>query len=181
MKDVNEVFSELEKMGVIDVGHTNGTLRDHLLGTYNILRRWNCSEELCLAGLCHSIYGTESFQKQTISLNKRNEIRELIGEEAEALVYYFGAHVKEHFWNLLDRSDNFEILDRFIGETTFVSFAQISDLVTLTLANWLEQRPRVDEKYLYLRKEEFTASERFLPAEAYRDFKLAYQLNEERE
>ena len=78
---------------------------------------------------------------------------------------------------LLDKIDHFEIKDRFSGELRPVSFVQISDLVTLTLANWLEQRPRVDEKYLYLRKEEFTGSERFLPAEAFSDFKLAYQIN----
>jgi hypothetical protein len=114
---------------------------------------------------------------QTVPLSKRNFVRELIGVEAEALAYYFGAHVKEHLWSLLEKTDNFEIKDRFSDEFESVSKLQISSLVTLTLANWLEQRPRTDEKYLYIRKEEFTASESFLPAVAFSDFKSAYQLD----
>jgi hypothetical protein len=62
-----------------------------------------CSEQLCLAGLCHSIYGAESYVQQTVSLENRNFINSWIGEEWEELVYYFGAHMMNHFWINLEK------------------------------------------------------------------------------
>lgn len=176
MKDIKVILGELEKFGIFEHGHSNSSLVDHLIGTYEILKRWNCSNDLCLAGLCHSVYGTESYKKQTVPLEYRNFVKELIGEYAEELAYFFGAHVKEHFWCLLERTDHFEIKDRFTGLVVPVAKEQISDLVTLTLANWLEQRPRADERYHFIRQEEFLASEKFLPEVAFIEFKVAYKL-----
>lgn len=176
MKNIKVILGELEKFGILEQGHSNSSLVNHLIGTYEVLKQWDCSNELCLAGLCHSVYGTESYKKQTVPLEYRNFVKELIGEYAEELTYFFGAHVKEHFWCLLERTENFEIKDRFTGLIVSVTENQISDLVTLTLANWLEQRLRADEKYHFIRQDEFLASERFLPEIAFKDFKTAYKL-----
>lgn len=180
MKDIKTIFKKLKSFGIFEQSHTEQDLVRHLEGTYRILKSWDCSEDLCLAGLCHSIYGTESYTKQTVPLEERELVQKLIGDNAEELVYYFGAHVKNHFWELLDKEDNFEIKDRFSKELISVTREVINDLVTLTLANWLEQRPRVDKKYHFIRKEEFLASKRFLPKIAYKEFKIAYELIEER-
>jgi hypothetical protein len=65
--------------------HSNSNFFNHLINTYNILRYWKCNEDICFAGLFHSIYGNEFF-KLKISDN-REEIKNLIGEKSEKLVY----------------------------------------------------------------------------------------------
>lgn len=67
--------------------HTGRTLREHLDGTANILRHWCCSEDVILAGLYHSVYGTVSYK--TITTSNRDLIRETIGYHAEQLVFEF--------------------------------------------------------------------------------------------
>jgi hypothetical protein len=51
---------------------------------------WECDKDIVLAGLCHSIYGTDSYHTVTIDHSMRDEVRELIGERAEALAWEFG-------------------------------------------------------------------------------------------
>jgi hypothetical protein len=43
------------------VPHVGGALLPHLEGTCELLQRWGNSAELCLAGLCHTTYGTEGY------------------------------------------------------------------------------------------------------------------------
>lgn len=60
----------------------------HCIDVYELLKKQNESEEVCNAGLYHSIYGTCYFDAtvQTIE-NDRDLIRNEIGEYAEKLVY----------------------------------------------------------------------------------------------
>ena len=68
-------------------GIPNNTYLAHGAGVYRDLKSWGCSQELCDAGMFHSIYGTELFQDFTLPLERRGEVRNLIGERAERLVY----------------------------------------------------------------------------------------------
>ena len=45
-------------------------------------------EEVCLAGLFHSIYGTEGFQGLILGLEQRADVAEIIGERAERCVFF---------------------------------------------------------------------------------------------
>ena len=67
--------------------HTGGTLLEHLIGVHDILKEWNVSEHIQDAGLFHSVYGTASFKHK--STNDRDKVRELIGEQAEEVVFMF--------------------------------------------------------------------------------------------
>lgn len=67
--------------------HDNVTLFEHLYGTYQILKEKNKPEYLCMAGFFHSIYETEYFNFETPYT--REKIKNLIGEQAENLVYEF--------------------------------------------------------------------------------------------
>lgn len=70
--------------------HTGATSFDtHLVGVQSVLRHWEASDDVCKAGLFHSIYGTEGFQGFKLPLNKRADIRKLIGVNAERLVWIF--------------------------------------------------------------------------------------------
>ena len=70
-----------------DVPHYNKNLFQHLVNIYNKLRSWDCNEDICYAGLFHSIYGNEIFSVKTET--DRQVIEKLIGKKAESLVYLY--------------------------------------------------------------------------------------------
>ena len=71
-----------------DVYHGDkSSLYDHLVGTYNILCATNAPSEVSIAGLFHSIYGTNIFRH--VSVTNRDEVKNLVGEKAERLVWLF--------------------------------------------------------------------------------------------
>ena len=67
--------------------HSGRLLSDHLINVYRLLKEEGYSEEVCDAGLFHSIYGTEVYKQS--SVEDRNLICSIIGEEAERLVHLF--------------------------------------------------------------------------------------------
>jgi len=69
--------------------HSGSTLYAHLSGTHKLLEDWGNSEDVCTAGLFHSIYGTWRFKHQSWPLTDRATIKKLIGEDAEHLAYIF--------------------------------------------------------------------------------------------
>lgn len=97
------------------INHSKSNLFNHLIGTYNILRKWKCHEDTCFAGLLHSIYGNDFFTVKTET--DRSVIKNLIGEKAEELVYIFNKNRYENkevsiisFANALEQ-DMFHVLD----------------------------------------------------------------------
>ena len=79
-----ERFAELVKQSPI----ATEKFISHCIDVYEILKNQNETEEVCNAGLYHSIYGTSylNITIQTIE-NDRDLIRNEIGEYAEQLVY----------------------------------------------------------------------------------------------
>ena len=74
----------LKKVGTEDIPHSGGTLFDHLIGVFNILKDMDVAQHVQDAGLYHSIYGTAVFHHQTTS--DRGVVQAIIGEDAEHLV-----------------------------------------------------------------------------------------------
>jgi SAM-dependent methyltransferase len=135
-----EVAELLRTLGAAEVEHPSGALLDHLLGTYEVLRRWECSEDLCGAGLFHSVYGTEFFETQTVK--NRDVVRERLGERAERLAYLFAAMIRRTLYENLERGAPYWVVDRHLNEDVGLSIQDLSDLITLDLANRVEQLPR---------------------------------------
>ncbi len=171
------ILKKLERFGISTINHSQSNLISHLKGTAEILQKWNCENYICMAGLCHSIYGTESFSTSPATLENRDFVQSLIGFEAERLAYLFGAHKKESLWSNLNTNCDLSIEDRFTNKILNLTNKDFSDLVTLTLANWLEQRPRSAPKYQFIRQEEYLRSVAYLPKIAFQDFLLAYGQN----
>ena len=85
--NVDSKIQFLKKIGCDEVGHKNQTLLDHLIGVYNILKSWDAPEYVRDAGLFHSVYGTTYFKPQmTVD---RDKVRDLIGVQAEEIVFMF--------------------------------------------------------------------------------------------
>jgi hypothetical protein len=74
------------KINVNEIEHGNDSLYNHLYGTFSVLKHLKCSVDVCIAGLFHSVYGTEYFNPN-LKLD-RDSIKMLIGEYSEYLVMY---------------------------------------------------------------------------------------------
>jgi hypothetical protein len=158
------------------IEHTEHTLLEHLVNTARLLKMWGCAEAVCRAGLFHSIYGTEVFTETPVSLAYREEVRSVIGAEAERLAYLFGAMERQTLYNNLDRNGDYTLFDRWQQAEISLTSADYVNLFTMIVANWLEQMPRVEEHERFIRQEEFSRASRFLPAKAVEAFRLAYRL-----
>jgi hypothetical protein len=61
-KNFKRLTDYLIAEGVNEIGHTNKTYLAHVIGVYRYMEARGCTQELCRAGMFHSIYGTELFQ-----------------------------------------------------------------------------------------------------------------------
>ena len=94
----------LVNLGIEQIAHTQKNYLAHLISVYKLMQAAGYDEDLCRAGLFHSIYGTEKFQGFKLPLDRRSELAELIGRRGERLAY----------WNcLMDRGS----LDELLGQT----------------------------------------------------------------
>jgi hypothetical protein len=133
--------------------HSERRLFDHLLGTRQLLVDWGARPALCDAGSFHSIYGTDHYEQNAVPLTMRDEVRRLIGEEAESLVWLFCTMRRETLFENPGQDGNPSVQNRVTGERIPLSGAQFQDLVTLMFANTLEAFPRCSWFWRrYLRK-----------------------------
>lgn len=122
-------FSELTK----GISHSNGTYLDHCMNVYAILKEIGAPNEVCLAGLYHSIYGGEDFNPE-IPIS-RSTVKELIGSYAEELVYTFCF--------LTNRDEN------ILSKTVKCSKEMFDDLFYIAYANLKEQSTRTSDLVLH--------------------------------
>jgi hypothetical protein len=129
--------------GVEQVGHTGKSYLAHLIGVYKLLQTQGCTEEICRAGMFHSIYGTELFQGFKLPLERRGEIRNLIGERAERLAYLNCAMDRTTFDRAVTQMGNhYTFSDRLSGAEVSLPREDFDDLCRIHLYDWLEQVPR---------------------------------------
>lgn len=114
------------------IGHFHSNFLDHFIGTFNILKKWRQPENLCVAGMFHNIYGNlysiskNEYFNPNLNVN-REEIKNLIGEAAEEIVFRYVNSDKD---TINDSND--------------------SELIILNLANRLEhERLFIVEDDLY--------------------------------
>ncbi|HEU0068679.1 MAG TPA: hypothetical protein VFQ26_05370 [Nitrospiraceae bacterium] len=133
----------LRGLDIEDVPHSGhkGFLA-HLVAVYSDLEEWGCSRDVCRAGLFHSIYGTELFRRWSLPLDRRPDIRALIGERAEWIAYVNCMMDRSTFDALLASDGPFRIRNRESGEIMELSREDYDDLVRVHLCDWLEQVAR---------------------------------------
>lgn len=79
----------LRAAGADSKKHSARTLLVHLERTFRILDSSGQPDHVCFAGLMHSVYGTSIFKSPTIPSSDRENVKQLIGELAENLVWMF--------------------------------------------------------------------------------------------
>jgi hypothetical protein len=136
----------LVEMGVEEVPHTHKSYLAHLIAVFRSLESQGYPEDVCRAGMFHSIYGTEKFQGFTLPIERRDEVRGLIGDRAEHLAYLNCAMDRASFDAALDgTAEPYRIIDRITGEEIALSGRDFDDLCRVHLFDWLEQVPRSHE------------------------------------
>jgi (p)ppGpp synthase/HD superfamily hydrolase len=129
----------LVSLGTDRVPHTGTRFLSHLIGVYKDLKEWGCPEHVVLAGLFHSIYGTEVFQGFALPTSRRGEVRELIGEQAERLAYINCALTRQSLDASVAAGGPPRLWDRFEDRPLELSEEEYTDLLTLHLCDRLEQ------------------------------------------
>ena len=143
MATFDDLVDYLRELDTANVEHTHGTYLGHNVGVYRDLKAWACSEELCRAGMFHSIYGTEIFQTFSLPLDRRGEVRELIGDRAERLAYLNSAIDYASFDRTIERgTPPYTMIDRFTGKEIEIPPKDFEDLCRVHLCDRLEQVPR---------------------------------------
>ncbi len=138
--------------GITDMAHTGKTYLGHLIAVHRLMLDAGCEFDACRAGMFHSIYGTEEFQRFQLPLERRQEIRTLIGERAERLAYLNCAMDRASFDVSLSLAEApYPMRDRFTGNQVALDSADFADLCRIHLFDWLEQVPRSRRGYGYRR------------------------------
>src|SRR5437868_6047067 len=115
-KRIERALDALATAGAGETAHPSGTLLAHLRGTADCLARWGCPEHLRLAGLYHSVYGTEAFRTMTIAPAERGRVRARIGTRAERLVHLYSTIARRTLYENLERGAPYAVVDRGTGE-----------------------------------------------------------------
>ena len=127
-----------------DISHSGKSFFEHLYNTFLILEQREAPRDVCIAGLFHSVYGTEFFQRAIVSPDDRSFIQEMIGEYAETLVYAF-CTLKDRLLSLLENRPNYSQTFR-------------RDMLMIACANLIEQEdplqpdPRIEHLLRELEK-----------------------------
>src|SRR3954467_6851602 len=143
----------LVNLGIEKVPHTQKNYLAHLISVYKLMESNGCDEELCRAGLFHSIYGTEKFQGFKLHLEQRAELAELIGDRAEQLAYWNcvmdRASLDE---SLTQQTEPYMLRNRETGQMMPLARRELDDLCCVHLFDWLEQAPRSSLGWDYRRR-----------------------------
>ena len=112
----------------------NKPFYQHLFNVYTYLKERGAPEEVCDAGLFHSVYGTESYDFQNNRVT-REVVRGFIGDYAEELVHVF-----------CTTKDRFNVL---VNNSMGLSARQARDLCCIEFANkWDQNQDRRYRKQL---------------------------------
>src|SRR6186713_226088 len=140
--NLKQLTDFLVNLGIEQISHTQKNYLAHLISVYRLMQSCGCDEELCRAGLFHSIYGTEKFQEFKLPLDQRADLRELVGSRAERLAYWNCLMDRSSLDQLLGRVDEPYVLrNRETGEAMELTRAEFDDLCCVHLFDWLEQVP----------------------------------------
>lgn len=137
--------ANLAQLGAAAVPHLAGSLLEHLEGTERVLRSWGAPEHVCRAGLFHAIYGTDGFPSMLADVGARERCQQLLGLDAERLVYLFCACDRRRYYPRLGSSEECRFPDRFSGEEYTISAEDCRALFEMVVANELDLAARTTD------------------------------------
>lgn len=149
------LFRFLSDRGADQIRHSSRSFLDHLQGVEALLRSWGEPEPVVLAGLFHSVYGTEAFKRALLRDQDRGRVRALIGERAERLTHLYGGMRIESLIATLRPNGGNQIQTRWQAEPVVLDDEDLRAIASIFVANWLEQFSRMRGKSRAARMETF--------------------------
>jgi taurine dioxygenase len=134
----------LRELGAERVPHSRRTLFDHLVGTAAQLEKWGADDDLCRAGLFHSIYGTERFEEALLPFDARPRVREQISERAERLAWIFCAFERRSLFRAIPKGEPYKVELVAGKEKLVVTRQEVVDLLSIFWANSVDQLDAFD-------------------------------------
>lgn len=128
----------LKELSTDEHPHGGRTLLEHLRGTHALLESWGNADDICTAGLFHSIYGTVYYKVESASLERRTDIAAVIGDRAEELAFLFCVTDRKAFFPQVGR-EHPVLENRVDGATMEVTPETIDALIEIETANYIEQ------------------------------------------
>lgn len=110
MSTYNGVRFWLRRHGAEQIVHPGGNLYAHLCRVSERLAVLGCGSEVQAAGLTHAVYGTDGFDLALLDGADRAVLRDLVGVDAEELVYLYGACDRGRSWRELANTG--QVFDR---------------------------------------------------------------------
>jgi hypothetical protein len=131
--------------------HSRGSLHDHLVRNYSILKDKGCDVELCFAAGLHSIFGTNAFSKTILSHSQSDLVRDNFGERAESLALMFGMIERPKTLEEPEEiGENHAMVLMRNGDIHPISLTMLNDLRIMECANLIDQKGLKPEKHVNL-------------------------------
>jgi hypothetical protein len=137
MKNVSSLRSLLDGAGKLP--HGDRSLRDHLVGTFSILRGWGAPPSVARAGLIHSVYSTQYYRLALVAGADRHEVQRAAGKRAERLAHAFCTVDRAGLWQALASSGSASRAARCAGAAVVFDSETIYSLLLIEMANIAEQ------------------------------------------
>jgi hypothetical protein len=140
----------LTSRGAAGIPHPGGTLLAHLIRVRRRLADWAAPPEVQTAGLCHATYGTDGFATGLLGTDQRAVLAELVGTQAEELVYLYGSCARGSTYPQFGGESPVVFRDRFTGANRTPPLAQTQAFAEITVANELDvltHNPEAAEKH----------------------------------
>jgi hypothetical protein len=119
-----------------ELPHPGGTLLAHLLRVHDRLEECGAPPHVCRAGLAHAVYGTDGFDVTLLKLGERSLMIDMVGPDAERLVYRYAACDRSKTWPNLATTG--VVWDRFTGTSEQLTGAELTEFADLTVVNELD-------------------------------------------
>jgi len=123
----------LRSRGAEAIEHPGGTLYAHLQRVQQRLARLGAPHTVQLAAGTHAVYGTDGFDVTLLGLDERSVLAELIGADAEELVYRYGACDRHRTWDTFPATAR--VWNRFTGESEVLDSTDMQAFTDLSLVN----------------------------------------------
>jgi hypothetical protein len=128
----------LENRGAGKIPHVRGSLLDHLSRIEQMLKTWETPEHVQLAGLFHSVFGTDHFKEQVLQQDDMDRVRLLIGDEALRLVTLFSS-IDRFTFSSKRLPSGYSALHKDTYTPVPLSREETSGLLHILLANAMDQ------------------------------------------
>jgi hypothetical protein len=129
--------------------HSRGSLHDHLMRNFTLLRDRGYDIDLCNAAGLHSIFGTNAFSKSILREDDFAELAEKFGEKAASLAKLFGSIQRPKTLEnpeSLNDTEAIVLLRDDAGTLTIPRYA-FDELRIMEAANLYDQKSLKNEKF----------------------------------